>query len=93
MVEDLLTQAKQLDAFIEDNGLKSPSFDYDYLADSPTQLPEHLRAARNAMANGANDLKKLALGPVVYGADLYFGVCFSPHLFTASVVHLCPFGE
>ncbi|KAL8783231.1 MAG: hypothetical protein Q9213_004795 [Squamulea squamosa] len=70
MVEGLMTQAKQLDAFIDTNGLESPSFDQDYLA--TTKLPEELQSVRNTLINGANDLKKLAMGPVMHGFEVYF---------------------
>ncbi|KAL8685081.1 MAG: hypothetical protein Q9218_007987 [Villophora microphyllina] len=71
LAEDLVAQAKQLDAFIANDGIESPSFDRDTLAD--VKLSEELRSVRSALANSANDLKKLALGPVVFGTELAHG--------------------
>lgn len=75
LAEDLLARAKQLDAFLADNGIESPSFDKDTLAD--VDLPEELRSVRSALANGADELKKLAMGPVVFGTELAVGVRLS----------------
>ncbi|KAL9576162.1 MAG: hypothetical protein Q9212_007331, partial [Teloschistes hypoglaucus] len=53
-----------------------PSFDNDTLA-SVVDLPEEVRAARSALINGADELRKLAMGPAVFGTEMALGVCSS----------------
>lgn len=68
--ELILAKAKQLDAIIEANNLPYPSFDNDVL----DRLPKDLQAHRWAIANDANDLKRLMRGPVMQTLDIAHSV-------------------
>ena len=72
MAEQILAQAKQLDAFISVKGLEMPSLDQDSL--STVHLPEELQSVRSAMINNASDFRKIAMGSVANGSELAFGV-------------------
>lgn len=58
LAEAMLTRAKRIDAWLQDHGESSPSFDNDTL----DALPEELQGERWALANSANDMKRLARG-------------------------------
>ena len=70
IAEALLEKARQLDAYIEANGLPSPSFAHDSLASLPAELEE----TRTSLADGSNDLKKLAQGPGTTATEISFTV-------------------
>ena len=74
--EAILTQAKKLDAYLENNKIPYPSFDDDTL----DQLPDELQDDRWALANSSNDLKKLARGAAMGTMDTALSVGISPLL-------------
>ena len=59
LAEDLLRAAKVLESHLADSSLPHPDWDNDLL----TSLPPELQTQRNALINGADDLKQLAQGP------------------------------
>jgi hypothetical protein len=73
----ILARAELLDAYLANNGLSSPSFDEDTL----DALPSQVQDLRWSLANDANDIKKLARGPVVSAMDIALSVCHITHLF------------
>jgi hypothetical protein len=58
IANNLLAQAKEIDAWVEAQGLSPVSFDDDILKD----LPAHLQSARDDLINGGTDLANLARG-------------------------------
>jgi hypothetical protein len=70
IAENILKRAKLLDTHLAETGLPSPHFFYDTL----THLPDHLQEERNALVNEAQDLKRLAMGPVAMMLETLFTV-------------------
>ena len=70
IVEQMLGQAKELDAYLTANSISTPSTDNDTLA----QLPANLQDTRVALADAAEDFKKLIRGPVVNTMDTILAV-------------------
>lgn len=77
IAEAILAQAKKLDAYLESNEIRYPSFEEDTL----DQLPDKLQDDRWALANSSNELKKLARGAAMGTIDtaLNVGVDSSAH--------------
>ncbi|KAF2877121.1 O-methyltransferase-domain-containing protein [Massariosphaeria phaeospora] len=66
--EAILAHAKQLDAALEEKNLPYPSIHVDPLDD----LPAEYQDLRASLANGSNELKKLARGAVMDIMDITF---------------------
>ncbi|MCJ1244507.1 hypothetical protein MMC30_001705 [Trapelia coarctata] len=60
IAEEILTNAKRLDAYTSLKGLPSTSFEVDTLGG----LPQDVEKARHALINSTQDLKRLALRPM-----------------------------
>lgn len=70
IAEEVLAKAREIDRYLESNGLAAPSYDNDVLAD----LPGDLENVRYSLVNSSNELKKLAQGLAVLGKELSTGV-------------------
>lgn len=70
IAEKILAQAKLLDGFTTKAGLPPTHFFYDTL----THLPPHLEEERKALVDAAQDLKRLAMGPVAMMLETLFTV-------------------
>ena len=72
MVEGLLAQAKQIDAYLAETKMSTPTWEHDTLAD----LPAELQDVRATLSNDANSFAKLVRGPVLTAMDIAFNVSF-----------------
>ena len=70
MVEGLLTQAKQIDAYLAEKKLSTPTWEHDTLA----ELPAELQDIRATLSNDANTFAKLVRGPVMSAMDVALSV-------------------
>ncbi|RMZ91143.1 hypothetical protein DV736_g1598, partial [Chaetothyriales sp. CBS 134916] len=68
MVEGLLGQAKQLDAYLAEKKLPMPTWERDTLA----ELPAELQNVRATLSNDANNFAKLVRGPLMSAMDIAF---------------------
>lgn len=68
--EEILAQAKQLDAYIVSNGLPPTSFDQDSLVN----LPLEYEATRRAMIDSTHTLKRLAQGTIGATTEMLYSV-------------------
>lgn len=69
--EKILSQAKQLDAFISSNNLQPPSFERDTLA----SLPPQYEATRRELIDSTQALKRLAQGVAGATTEILYSVC------------------
>lgn len=70
LAEELLAQAKQLDAQLAEHKLPGPTWERDSLG----ELSAATQSAREALSNQANDFAKLVRGPVMVATDIAFSV-------------------
>lgn len=70
LAEEILINAKCLDAYLDSKGLSSTSFEEDTLGD----LPLDLEKTRNALVDSTQALKRLALGPAGVYTEILFSV-------------------
>lgn len=68
LAEELLTQAKELDAMLEQNNIPPTSFDEDTLA----LLPLEAQGLRKDLMNASHDFKQLLRGASLSGLDISF---------------------
>lgn len=68
--EEILAQARQIDAYILTNGLPPPSFDHDSLLN----LPPEYETARRGMIDSTHTLKRLAQGTVGATTEMLYSV-------------------
>ena len=68
--EEILAQAKQIDAYICSNGLPPPSSDHDSLL----SLPPQYETVRRAMVDSTHTLKRLAQGTVGATTEMLYSV-------------------
>lgn len=71
IAEGILAHAKRLDGFVAEIGLPPTHFFYDTL----THLPSNVEEERKSLVDAAQDLKRLALGPVATMLEMLFTVC------------------
>ena len=62
IAEEVLAKARDIDRYLDLNGLAARSYNNDILAD----LPGDLQNVRYSLANSSNELKKLAQGPETF---------------------------
>ena len=74
LAEEVLANAKRLDAYTTSKNLPPVSFDDDCLVD----LPADVDAARKSLIDSTQTLRRLALGPVGTNIDIAYSVRF-PH--------------
>lgn len=82
LARDLLAQAEQLDALLEQHGVSSPSFENDTLE----ALPEEAQALRRRIVDSSHDVHQLARGARQSGLDIAFGVSLLPK---TQIHHCC----
>lgn len=70
LAEELLAQAKQIDAYLETKQLPSPSFENDPL----DELPGEMQALRYRIFNTSQQFTHLVRGPVMATSDICFSV-------------------
>lgn len=70
LAEEILANAKRLDAHLDSRGLPSTSFEKDTLTD----LPLDLGRTRDALIDSTQTLKRLALGPAGVYTEILFSV-------------------
>jgi hypothetical protein len=70
IAQNLLAQAKIIDAWVKAEGLSPVSFDDDILKN----LPTHLQGAREELINGGTDLTNLARGPESVSINIIMNV-------------------
>ena len=70
MVEGMLAQAKQIDAYLAEKKTSPPTWEYDTLA----ELQAELQDIRATLSNDANSFAKLVRGPVMSAMDIAFSV-------------------
>lgn len=68
LAEDILANAKRLDAHLSSQNLISTSFDHDSLAN----LPSELESTRKALINSTQMLKQLSQGPIGSSMEIIF---------------------
>jgi len=72
LAEQALVNAKRLDAYTASKGLPSASLDDDTLTGS--QLPPELQLARDELADSAQIMKRIALGPLRSLIEILYSV-------------------
>jgi len=70
IAEEILANAKRLDAYTSSKALPSTSFELDTLGD----LPPDVEKARHVPINSTQDLNRLALRPMNTLIEIMFGV-------------------
>ena len=70
LAEEILANAKRLDAHLSSQNLNSTSFDHDSLAD----LPSELESTRKALIDSTQTLKQLSQGPIGSSMEIIFNV-------------------
>ncbi len=70
IAEDILANAKRLDAHLSYKSVAPTSFDHDSLVD----LPHDMESVRNALIDSTHTLKQLAQGPVGRTVETLFTV-------------------
>ena len=80
MVEGMLAQAKQIDAYLAEKNISTPTWEHDTLA----ELPVGLQDMRTTLSNDANNFAKLVRGPVMSAMDIAFSV-------SSSIIFKCIF--
>ena len=73
MIGGLITQAKQVDAYLAEKNLSTPTWEHDTLAG----LPADIQDVRATLYNDANNFAKLLRGPVMSAMDIAFSVSAS----------------
>ena len=75
IAEEILANAKLIDAYTCSKGLPFTSFEVDTLGN----LPQEVEKARDAIVNSTQDLKRLALRPKNTLVEILFGVYIPSH--------------
>lgn len=70
IAEELLAQAKKIDALLEKSGTPYPSFDHDTLE----TLPDDAQKLRRELADTSHTIRQLARGARLSGLDIAFSV-------------------
>ncbi|KAI9711323.1 MAG: hypothetical protein M1820_002310 [Bogoriella megaspora] len=66
VAESILAEAKQIDRYLESNGIPFPSYEKDTLE----QLPPEIEQIRISLVNRSNELKQLSRGAIMTTMDI-----------------------